>query len=99
MDDSVDLSKELIQLAEGDVKIKSKTKPKAIYNEYQTVDEMAKQTVNLLSDSARRLIDSAKKDEKEVLDILVNKSYTPKRYVVEKKVDFLEEMRNHMNLF
>lgn len=91
------LSRELIELAEGEVDFNAK--PKAIYKETDTVEQMARQTADLLADSARRLIASAQSDEKEILNILVDKSYAPRRYEIKESVDYVEEMKGKMNVF
>lgn len=91
------LSKDLIELAEeGELK---DNHPKAIYKETDTVEQMARQTADLLADSARRLIASAQKDEKEILNILADKTYFPRRLIVTESVDYIEQMKNKMNLF
>jgi len=91
------MSKELIDIANGDIELDSK--PKAIYKETDTVEQMARQTADLLADSARRLIASAQKDEQEILNIFVNKTYIPKRLVIKETTDYVAEMRNRMNVF
>lgn len=72
-------------------------KPKAIIHKGDSVETMARQTAELLGDSARRLIAQTQKDEKEILELLVNKEYKPRNRI---KIvsDRTEEIRKTMNL-
>ena len=52
-------------------------KKKSLYKDTDTVDDMEKNTVELLADSSRKLIKRAEKSENEKIKELVNKEYTP----------------------
>ena len=75
-----------------------KYKKKSLYKDDDTVDEMEKNTVELLADSSRKLIRRAEKSENEKIKELVNKEYSPS-INSDDDGDSEELLRSSLNIF
>lgn len=73
-------------------------KKKSLYKDTDTVDDMEKETVELLADSSRKLIKRSEKYENDKIKELVNREYSPSTSS-DTDEDQEEMLRSAINIF